>query len=58
MSVLSGLRRELEATELQPISIEMEEKELQKIAIYVIGMGILLFIAKGIISNIFKFKNS
>ena len=58
MSVLSGLRRELEATELQPISIEMEEKELQKIATYVIGMGILLFIAKGIISNIFKFKNS
>ena len=58
MSVLSGLRRELEATELQPISIEMEEKELQKIAIYVIGMGILLFIAKGIIANIFKFKNS
>ena len=56
MSLLSGLRRELEATELQPIQIEIEENQLQKIAIYVVAMGLILFILKSIIQNLMTKK--
>jgi hypothetical protein len=44
----------LSGVELPPVKIEIEEAQLQRIAIYVIGIGVILFILKSIINNLFN----
>lgn len=38
--------------ELPPVRIEVEDSQLQKIALYVIGMAIVIFILKSTINNL------
>lgn len=48
-SLLSGLRKELEATELQPVKIEVEEKELYKIGITLVVVAVCILSIQAII---------
>lgn len=52
MNLLSNLRQELEATELKPISVEISEQQLVKIAIMLVVSAALIFAIKALIRNI------
>jgi len=54
MNLLKNLRQELEATKLQPISVEISNDQLIRISVAVIIMAAFIFLMNGLISSIVK----